>query len=48
MKSFVVYLSCFNTIERTEGWLSHNNALSIVAYLKNHPVAKPLYMVNVK
>ena len=45
-RAYVVYLSCYGKIERTDGWLSYSNALAIVAYLKRHPVAKPLYMVT--
>lgn len=46
--SFVVYISCYGKVERTEGLMSHRNALAIVAYLKYHLVAKPLYIVNVE
>lgn len=48
MKCIVVYISCFGEQEQTKDLLSRNNALSIVEYLKKHPIAKPLYLINVK
>jgi len=45
--SCVVYMSCYGTLEQTE-WLSRNNAIAIVKYLKCHAIAYPLYMVNLK
>lgn len=47
MKCFVIYLSCYKTVERTE-LLSRKNAIAVVAYLHKQAVAKPLYMINVK
>lgn len=41
-------MSCFGKQEQTEGLLSRKNALAIIEYLKKHPIAKPLYLVNIK
>jgi hypothetical protein len=45
--SYVFYMSCFGEIETTDG-MSARNARAIAAYLRDHPVAYPLYIINVK
>jgi hypothetical protein len=45
--SYLFYMSCFGTVEQTDG-MSRKNARAVAAYLRDHPVAYPLYIVNVK
>jgi hypothetical protein len=46
-RSIVVYMSCFGDVAFTD-CMSRKDAQSITAYLRNHPVAYPLYIINVR